>query len=164
MDRAGLSQRRGYSRLILQDDITHQTQYRFSGPVRLQPHVLRLRPRSGPHQSVMSFDCTIEPTPAGSSWLLDAEGNAATQVWFSGETESLRIHTRCRVVTLSDNPFDFMLSGDGSLPMVYSSSEKDFLTPYLTRSAPSAEVDSYAREIAQRSEWQTLDFLSALNR
>jgi transglutaminase-like putative cysteine protease len=148
----------------LQADITHQTQYRFSGPVRLQPHVLRLRPRSEPRQSVITFDCAIEPVPAGSSWSLDAEGNAAMQVWFSGETEFLEIHTHCRVVTYADNPFDFILTGAGGLPMIYSSPEMKFLTSYLTRPEPSAQVDAYVQEIAQRSQWQTLDFLSALNR
>ncbi len=86
------------------------------------------------------------------------------QVWFSGETELLQIHTRCRVVTLADNPFNFILTGAGGLPMIYSSPENDFLKPYLTRPTPSAQIDAFVREIAQRSAWQTLDFLSELNR
>ena len=88
--------------------ITHTTRYDYSQPVFLEPHQLRLRPRSDGTQRVNQFALRIEPEPVSLTEALDAEGNALTNVHFAGTTQQLLIEMQCEVETLRTNPFDFI--------------------------------------------------------
>ena len=73
----------------LQIDINHETRYDYSRPVYLDPHVLRLQPRTDGAQQLTAFDVEIDPPPAGLSRGFDAEGNVMLQTWFCGLHSSL---------------------------------------------------------------------------
>ena len=64
--------------------VEHETVYRYSRPVALEPHVLRLRPREDGTQRLLSYLLVVEPEPAAQSIWLDQEGNSAQQVWEIG--------------------------------------------------------------------------------
>ena len=64
--------------------IVHQTRYRYSQPVLLEPHEIRLRPRCDWSQRLLDFALDIEPEPAGIAHNLDAEGNAVARAWVCG--------------------------------------------------------------------------------
>lgn len=73
--------------------VRHLTTYTYSEPVRLGPHRLRLRPRTGDGGELLRFALEIDPPPAGRSEGLDADGNSVTRVWFDGETTRLAVRS-----------------------------------------------------------------------
>lgn len=122
--------------------IRHVTSYRYSKPVFLEPHILRLRPRCDWRQRLLSYSLRIDPEPAGLSWGLDAFGNERAQVWFNGLTERLEAAVEATVETLSDNPFDYLPAMEAQrLPPVFPPEETPALMPYLPRRYPCAGPD-----------------------
>jgi transglutaminase-like putative cysteine protease len=145
-------------------EIAHTTIYTFSRPVFLEPHTIRLRPRSDGSQRLVLFDLTIQPRPVGLSDCLETEGNCAVSAWFDELTESLRVMARCEVETLRENPFDYIvhLSAD-RLPLEYADDLRPSLAPYCSRDSSDDAVTQFASAIADEVDRQTLPFLAALS-
>jgi transglutaminase-like putative cysteine protease len=146
--------------------IAHASAYAFSRPVYLEPHTIRLRPRSDGSQRLTRFTLEIVPPPVGQTDCLDLEGNSVVQAWFSGLTDSLRITARSEVETLRENPFDFSL-GDPSfdrLPMEYADELRAGLAPYRSRDHADDAVVRFASIVADETGRRPLPFLVALNR
>ncbi len=126
--------------------VRHHTTYRFDGPVFLEPHVIRLHPRTGGTVRLVDFALDIEPEPTLRAENLDLDGNAVTHAWFEGLTEKLAVQTRATVETLVTDPFRFLAVGaDRSLPYAYPADLAHRLRP--CRSAPDAAHPS-VRELA----------------
>jgi transglutaminase-like putative cysteine protease len=130
--------------------IDHTTEYRFTRPVFFEPHLLRFQPRTDGAQRVVRFDLTIDPAPAGTTHLLDAEGNLVTMVWFDGVHEHMTIRATSEVETLRENPFDYLItSTNGRLPIGYQPWEQAQLA--LARKRASVPVHSDpVRELAEK--------------
>ncbi len=145
--------------------ITHSTEYAYSRPVALDPHIIRLRPRDDGSQRLLSFKLAIGPEPARRTEHLDAEGNTVTQVWFAGETGRVVVETACEVETLRVNPYDFVLTDHEAaiVPVVYPRSERRTLAPYADGSGVDAAVKALAESVAASVQWETLAFLPALS-
>lgn len=90
--------------------VSHQIRYEFTVPVFLEPHLLRLCPRSDSGQKLLSFHLNINPQPAGLSDITDVEGNIARWVWFNGTTQFLDIRMESEVHTFRENPYDYILT------------------------------------------------------
>jgi transglutaminase-like putative cysteine protease len=133
--------------------VTHQTVYRYSSAVHLEPHTFRLRPRHDGSQRLLQHALSISPAPAGQSECLDQDGNVVVEAWFDQPVEALSIQTAFTVETLRHNPFDFLMRE-------YSASVRAALAPYFEEPAPA--VREFAASIA-RGASHKLDFLSALN-
>ncbi|MGD8312450.1 MAG: transglutaminase family protein [Gammaproteobacteria bacterium] len=148
----------------MQFEIRHLTTYRYDKPVQLGPHILRLTPRADGNQRLLDYHCTISPQPSLQSNLLDAEGNLVTRLWFTGTTTELCIASTSRVITLQDNPYDYIVDTPATaLPMPYSQHEAPLLTPYRHRGSPGAEVVQLATSLARQTKHNTLAFLGTLN-
>jgi transglutaminase-like putative cysteine protease len=78
--------------------VRHDTVYRYSGPIRLAPHVLRLNPRPDAGK-LLSRRLTIDPAPVRREEALDAHGNLFTRVYFEGKTQVFRIDSRFELET-----------------------------------------------------------------
>ena len=134
--------------------IRHRTEYSFAAPVFLEPHLVRLRPRSDGAVRLLDFALEIEPPPTVRADNLDLDGNVVTQAWFEGLTKALRLCTRARVETLRADPFGFLLAEpERSLPYAYPADRAAGLQQY--RSAPDAahpEVRALALAVAQEAE------------
>ena len=144
----------------------HVTQYLYDRPVFLEPHVVRLTPRSDPTQRLTDFRVEITPEPAGISQYLDAEGNSVVKAWFDGLTRSLIVQTRFLVRTLRLNPFEFLLDreADYSLPIVYQGPQARALRPYCTNGEPTAAATAnYTLDVMEAARGETLRFLDGLN-
>lgn len=145
---------------------SHTTQFRFSEPVYLEPHAIRLRPRCDSSQRLLGYRLKVSPQPELLSHALDAEGNVVAHTWFSGLTEVLAVTSEFEVETLRINPFDYLVIGNGveMLPVEYPATLRNCLAPSLARPAgPDPAVDGFIRPIIARSECRTLPFLSGLN-
>ncbi|MCF2972682.1 transglutaminase family protein [Synechococcus sp. Nb3U1] len=147
----------------MQIQIRHLIEYRYSSPAQLEPHTLRLRPRCDGIQNLLAFDLQVDPLPIGQSPLVDLEGNTTVQVWFGDPTEHLRIQTQATVLTLRQNPFDYLLFDWAThLPIDYPSTLAAQLQPYLG-SQPEAAVQTLAWEVWDQVHGDSTAFLQQLN-
>jgi transglutaminase-like putative cysteine protease len=131
--------------------------------VFLDPHTIRLRPRSDPGQLVHDYAIEIDPAPAGLSPVLDAWGNYVEYAWFSGSHERLVITTRFDVERVRANPYDFIVPSEeaAALPPRYPDHEIDALQPYLKK----LDIGEGVRELATATAASTgnvLDFAAKL--
>ncbi len=145
---------------------SHHTLYEYETPVYLQPHTIRLRPRSDPLQIVRDWEIEIDPKPSGMTEGIDAWGNDVVWAWFEGEHTTLEIATRFTVDTLQENPFDFVVPDELSamLPPTYSEETRAALTPFLAQPLLSPEVRALADEAAQAAGGTIVGFPSELAR
>ncbi|MCH7950425.1 MAG: transglutaminase family protein [Candidatus Dadabacteria bacterium] len=144
--------------------IEHVTQYSFSKEVFLEPHTIRLRPRSDSAQTVQKFEIDVNPEPKGRTNLVDIGGDSMS-LWFEELTDSLTIISRSEVETHRSNPFDFLLSSDRVhlLPMEYSGPDESVLEPYRMPSSDFGDkFEGFVAKILLESENSTLNFLSVL--
>jgi transglutaminase-like putative cysteine protease len=131
--------------------VRHRTTYAYDAPVRLGPHVLRLRPREDGTQTLRAFDLAIDPAPVVRSDALDAEGNAVVHCGFEGETRWLAIESRFEVELRRTNPFDFLPApACAALPLVLVDRERPGLERFL-RDEGVADVRAFADPIAHLS-------------
>jgi transglutaminase-like putative cysteine protease len=146
-------------------EIAHKTTYRYTRPVFLEAHCLRLRPRCDGLQNLTHFDTKITPRPVESSDGIDLDGNVMSNIWFEGLTECLIVESRAKVFTQYRNPFNYILAERADrLPISYQDPIQAYLAPYTLRQNESHFVEQFARHIANSTEWKTLRFLTALNR
>ena len=139
--------------------VVHTTTYSYSDAVFLEPHAIRLRPRSDPAQRELAYCLEIEPAPVGLSHALDSEGNSAACSWFEGLTARLEIVSRLEVETLRRNPFDFLWT-DGARRLGFRYSAADALARFLRADKTRLEPTAWA---LARSGGDTLSFLMRLN-
>jgi transglutaminase-like putative cysteine protease len=146
--------------------INHTNTYTYHSPVRLEPHLVRLRPRCDGWQRLHNFALYVEPTPIGMSQIIDLDGNAIVRLWFEGTTEILKITATAQVETYQINPFDYLLEPWAiELPLDYPSSLSAQLQPYLKfySPVPDQRVVELAQDIAYKVERKTTLFLGKLN-
>ena len=143
--------------------VVHTTLYRYSVPVYLEPHIIRLRPREDALQRLEAWTLDINPTPVGRTECLDQDGNTVVRAWFDSLTAELSLRSRFTLETLRDNPFDYLLTAtDTQLPMEYAVPLRAPLEPYL-HPDPSPAIRLFAQSLAAECGWQPIAFLSALN-
>lgn len=147
--------------------IVHTTTYTYDQPVALEPHTLRLRPRSEGFQTLHHFSLEVDPEPTGLSQVIDPEGNAVIRAWFKQPTDHLSFKTISDVETHCSNPFHYLLEPWAlTLPIDYPVSVLTQLQPYLQRYGIPTAVDPAVMQLAQECQADnnsTLPFLSQLN-
>jgi transglutaminase-like putative cysteine protease len=156
---------------IVRYRIEHTTHYSYQQAVTLQPHVVRLRPRSDGGQTLKSFTITVTPQPKQQAQIIDLDGNSLINLWFdSATTQSLMIQTVSDVETLRANPFDYFLEPWAvKLPADYPASLLMQLHPYLLGQQPgyTSAIDPIAAQLAHdlwlQANGEPLSFLSLLN-
>ncbi|MBI3247203.1 MAG: transglutaminase family protein [Deltaproteobacteria bacterium] len=146
-------------------EISHTMTYNYSGLVALNPHELRLRPRSDGTQRIRQIALNIDPLPAGMAEGRDAEGNDVVSVWFADATRRLQIASRLTVETVRDNPFDFIITDPAAamLPVSYATEIRPTLESYRIVSEHDASLYQFARSIAADVKQEPLAFLAQLN-
>lgn len=127
--------------------VEHVTRYTYSRAVFLEPHWIRLRPVSDRFQRLASFAMRIEPDPAGTTDLLDAEGNEVTRAWFTDLTRTLTVHTTVEADTFNANPFTYVVLEPITLPVSYREPDRTALARFLTDEVDPA-VAAFARDVA----------------
>ncbi len=151
--------------------ISHTTNYSYSQPVSLLPHVVRLRPRSDGSQTVRSFSLMVTPTPSQEATVTDLDGNTLDNLWFKpDQTDTLTVQVSSQVETHRTNPFDYVPEAwVARLPIDYPSSLLLQLQPYLSGQQVlyATSVDpialQLAQEIVQAVGSNTISFLGELN-
>lgn len=144
--------------------IIHETNYRFSSKVFLEPHYFRFKPRITPNCSLEHFNLRISPTPNGISEHLDAENNQIHFCWFEGEYTALIIESVSLVNSPAYNPFNFILHPLSyiNLPFEYAPQLKRLLQPALYVHKISAPLIKYGERIKSEANSNTVQFITNL--
>jgi transglutaminase-like putative cysteine protease len=141
--------------------VHHVTTYRYSRPVRLGPHWLRLCPRCDGGTELLRHELDIQPLPAGRSDAVDTEGNLVTRVWFMGEAACLTIASRFEVRTLRTDPYDYLAE-----PMpwdaLYAPGLQRRLTPWINQETVAPSVLELAGEL-RKDRKDAREFVHGLN-
>ena len=120
--------------------ILHRTYYNFGGPVRLQPHQLRLRPREGPELRIESSVLQITPQ-ASIRWHRDTDDNAVATASFSTPATQLAIVSEVVIQQFNEAPLDFLLADEATTyPFAYHPNDAIQLFPYLDASGSGGGV------------------------
>ncbi|THB76945.1 MAG: transglutaminase family protein [Desulfobulbaceae bacterium] len=147
--------------------IRQRTWYKYSQPVFLEPHVIRLYPRNDPYQLLSDYGLKVMPEPAGLSMGLDAENNPFHLVWFDNLTDSLEIASEFTITTTNSNPFGSLLTCGDQFPVLLPPQEIAMLTPYLAELSLSRADETLVSELTENlkkeSENKILIFLNQLN-
>lgn len=85
-------------------DVRHRTTYRYSQPVSISHHVLRLAPRRCDHQVLHASAIEVSPQPAVRSDSLDYFGNPVTYLTIQEQHEQLVIEARARIDVAAPPP------------------------------------------------------------
>ncbi|WP_075186560.1 transglutaminase family protein [Teredinibacter haidensis] len=111
--------------------ILHETHYNFYGPVQLQPHTLRLRPREGHELRIESSALDISPL-ATLRWHRDVEGSSVATATFNGSAQHLIIKSEIIIQQSDQAPHDFLVADYAvDYPFSYNNEEKVLLSPYM---------------------------------
>ncbi len=145
--------------------IEHTKHYTYTEPVFLEPHLIRMCPRSDWSQTCREYKLTITPEPAGITRNLDAHGNQVEEAWFDGLTPELVVRGRSVVETHPRNPFGYILPAyAGTIPFTYPETDLAALKPYLGSAEPASPgVINMARACVEEASGETLHFASRLS-
>jgi transglutaminase-like putative cysteine protease len=139
-------------------NVTHETEYRYSVPVTLGPHVLRLNPL--PERCrILTRSLVIEPAPVERYDVTDAFGNLVTRVSFAGTCGVLRIRSEFEAESFAPE-----LIRDSSLPTLPWPPAVDDLNPYRMTHAVDNRVSRFASDLSEEVAHSPVRFLDHLNR
>jgi len=90
--------------------VSHRTAYTYRSKVAQSCHLLHLKPRQLPTQTVLHHSLLVEPAPAARSEIVDAFGNAATILSIEEEHTDFIVHARSTVEIPASTPTDLATS------------------------------------------------------
>jgi transglutaminase-like putative cysteine protease len=145
--------------------ISHQTEYRFPGPVVLLPHRLLLRPRENHHVRIESSMLDIVPAHTV-QWKRDVLDNSVAVVAIAQTTDLLRIASTVIIEHYEENPFDFRMDDYALMhPFAYADCDRIEPDPFLQPVYPN-DRDVGVRWL-EDSDWrqptQTFTLLDRIN-
>ncbi|HXB88750.1 transglutaminase family protein [Mycobacterium sp.] len=154
--------------------LEHRTSYTFDRPVRVYPHVVRLRPAPHSRTPIEAYSLRIEPADHFINWQQDALGNFLARLVFPNPTSRLTITVGLIADLKVINPFDFFIEDWAEVwppgGLTYPKALADDLEPYLRPvdeagdgSGPGELVTEWVRDFSVRNGTRTIDFLVALN-
>jgi uncharacterized protein (DUF2126 family)/transglutaminase-like putative cysteine protease len=154
--------------------LEHRTSYTFDRPVRVYPHVVRLRPAPHSRTPIEAYSLRIEPADHFINWQQDALGNFLARLVFPNPTSQLTITVGLIADLKVINPFDFFIEDWAETwpagGLIYPKALADDLEPYLRPvdedgdgSGPGELATEWVRDFRVRDGTRTIDFLVALN-
>jgi transglutaminase-like putative cysteine protease/predicted glutamine amidotransferase len=148
-------------------DITHRTVYRYAKPVERSTHLLRLTPRFGPRQQMISHEIDIS-VPGQVREFEDVFGNRARRIFLETPWSELVIEARSRVKVNDVAPVDFRgLKARSTIPLVWMPWQRQIMAPYLLPfELPESELDElseYAMSFVKRNDYDLFDTLLDIN-
>ncbi|MDO5494459.1 MAG: transglutaminase family protein [bacterium] len=112
----------------------HETTYTFAHPVRVFPHVVRLRPAPHSRTRIEAYSLTVTPPDHFLNWQQDPFGNYLARVVFHQPTSELSFKVELVADMTAINPFDFFVEDYAStFPFAYPDALRRDLGPYLRR-------------------------------
>ncbi|MDT5322066.1 MAG: hypothetical protein QOD88_4588 [Mycobacterium sp.] len=155
--------------------LEHRTSYTFDRPVRVFPHVVRLRPAPHSRTPIEAYSLRVEPADHFINWQQDAVGNFVCRLTFPNPMSRLTITVGLIADLKVINPFDFFIEEWAetwpSAGFTYPETLSDDLKPYLrpvdehgTGSGPGELVQAWVRNFSMPEGTRTINALVELNR
>jgi uncharacterized protein (DUF2126 family)/transglutaminase-like putative cysteine protease len=153
--------------------VEHRTAYQFDRPVKVFPHVIRLRPAPHSRTPIEAYSLRIEPANHFLNWQQDIYGNYQARVVFPDPTTELSITVGLIADLTSINPFDFFIDESAAeVGFEYSDELVEDLAPYLRPVAQGdpdlALVDAFTERLRadgpRGTAERTIDYLVRINR
>ncbi len=124
--------------------IEHRTTYHFDRPVRLGPHVVRLRPAPHTRTPTTQYSLTVEPADHFINWQQDPFGNFLARLVFPEPATTLSFTVDLVADLTVINPFDFFLEDSAEhIPFAYEPGVASDLAPYLVVDPAGPLVDDF---------------------
>jgi len=144
-------------------DVHHVTRYTYSAPVRLDPQLARLKPRTDPFQALRRFDLRIQPPGAQVSEGPDPEGNTILHVVVEGPVTLFELDARSLVETRvpPEAPQGSPAAG-ARFPLQYPADVPLSVLVYRAPTTTDVAVNRFAAEVADGAGWEVLPFLALL--
>jgi transglutaminase-like putative cysteine protease len=127
--------------------VRHTTIYRYSTPVALAPHVLRLSPRAT--EGVLGRSIVVSPQPVEQREELDADGNTLTHVAFA-PTPTAELFIESTFALETRQPVAPLVGASAPLPWPG------------TNAAVDPAVAAFARQVAAQAGNDPVAFLNRL--
>ena len=110
----------------------HRTEYHFDRPVKLSPHLIRLRPAPHTRTPIHQYSLKVEPDDQFLNWMQDPFGNFVGRFVFPDKTKKLVIDVNLVADMVTINPFDFFVEEYAEkFPFKYEEQVSKELTPYF---------------------------------
>jgi len=143
--------------------IQHNTYYEFDRPIKLWPHVVRLRPAPHSRTPIKSYSLKIGPENHFINWQQDPYGNFQARLVFPEKTRRLSVEVEVIADLTVINPFDFFIEEYAEhYPFEYQPQLKKELEPYLETEA-QGELFQKLLDGVDLKEQRVIDFLVSLN-
>src|ERR1700688_2724449 len=112
--------------------LNHRTCYRYSKPVWLSPHVVRLRPAPHCRTTVVSYSLRVKPEKHFINWQQDPYNNRLARLVFPEKASEFSVEVDLIAELSVINPFDFFLDKYAeTYPFAYDRILSRELIPYL---------------------------------
>jgi uncharacterized protein (DUF2126 family)/transglutaminase-like putative cysteine protease len=143
--------------------LNHKTLYRYSKPVWLSPHVVRLRPAPHCRTPISSYSLKIVPKDHFLNWQQDPYSNHLARLVFPRKTREFSVEVDLVADMTVINPFDFFLEKYAEeFPFVYDAVLKRELAPYRRKRRAGPMLQQLIAE-SQKEAMGTNDFLVDVN-
>src|SRR5450631_4387625 len=139
--------------------LNHKTLYRYSRPVWLSPHVVRLRPAPHCRTPISSYSLKVTPKDHFLNWQQDPYSNHLARLVFPTKTREFCVEVDLVADMTVINPFDFFLEKYAEeFPFEYDRVLKRELAPYRRRNAAGPLLQELIAE-SKKGPMRTNDFL-----
>jgi uncharacterized protein (DUF2126 family)/transglutaminase-like putative cysteine protease len=143
--------------------LNHKTSYRYSKPVWLSPHVVRLRPAPHCRTPVTSYSLKVTPAKNYMNWQQDPYSNYMARLIFPEKTKEFSVEVDLVADMTVINPFDFFLEKYAEeFPFEYDPVLARELLPYLKVRRPGLKLPVLVQEL-RKEKIRTVDYLVELN-
>jgi transglutaminase-like putative cysteine protease len=145
--------------------ILHKTEYKYSEPVYVEPHILRLTPRTGHYTSILESNLKIFPEPVSISYNIETDGSVSCLACFNSVTDSLSIEQTTVVKTQKRNPFSFLIYPNSCLkvPFIYPLALQAELSLFKDLSTDSKELYDFSYYLAESVDFQIIPYLTKIS-
>ncbi len=143
--------------------LNHKTLYRYTKPVWLSPHVVRLRPAPHCRTPIESYSLKVTPADHYLNWQQDPYSNRLARLIFPKKTKEFSVEVDLVADMTVINPFDFFLEKYAEeFPFQYDPVLLRELAPYRKVRRPGKKLPVLAQEL-RKEKLRTIDFLVEIN-
>jgi len=149
--------------MSIRSAIHHKTSYTYDRPVRLAPHIIRLKPAPHCRTPIISYSLNITPAKHFINWQQDPFGNFLARIVFPEPTTELVVEVDVIADMIVINPFDFFVEEYAEeYPFIYPEQLRKELLPYFECGEDGPLLREFMKGLP-RDRAKIVDFLVGLN-